>query len=326
MCGGGGWRRMVPAPRAPGQGAPSLFCEHKKLRSTCMLCGASRAGPPPARAPAKHDVDDTWHALRLECFRRARKLVERGREGAWTERAYYEIYEKPDRKAVVLSEEEDPSTYRGAFYLAFVKLFDVTIETRRIQGYNALSDWDEMRDFVFRAHAPDALPALLEDGRLRIHGGNAAWPRQQIATELVRRPILQRVVEAVAFGETGEPPERAGDDDILARLREAERLAQEDGVTIGTLGFASKILHVFAPDRWPASTNRTSPEVAERLGFTVPEVHTPEEYLVFSEAMRAFAKSKGYADLDRSDIDLSNAFEEMQAEEGDDEELPPLDE
>lgn len=310
----------MPAPT-------SLFCEHKKLRSTCMLCGASRAGPPPARAPAKHDVDDTWRALRLECFARLRRMIERGRQGPWSERAYYEIYEKPERKAVVLSEEEDPSTYRGAFYLAAVKLFDVTVETRRIQGYNALSDWDEMRDFLFRAHAPDALPKLLADGRLRIHGGNGAWPRQQIATELVRKACLQRFVETVAFGASGVPPERADDADVLARLHEAERIAQAEGVTIGTLGFASKILHVFAPARWPAWTNRTSPAVAERVGLVVPEVQTPEDYLAFAAAMRAFAKEKGHPDLDRTDIVLSNEFEAMEAEDaGDDEELPPLEE
>lgn len=307
--------------------APSLFCEHKKLRSVCFLCGASRVGAAPAKAPARHDVDETWRALRLECHRRFRSMMEGARGKAWTAEHYWQAYDKPDRRGPKPSEEEDPSTFRGAYYLAMVKLFDVSVDGRRVQGYNGLSDWDEMRDYLFRQHAPDALPGLLREKRLLVHGGNGAWPRQQIASELVRSPRLREAVEIVAFGENGATPDAAGEDGILARLRRLDALAREENAPIGSLSFASKILHAFAPARWPAYTHRASPEVGAALGVAIPAVEAPEDYLRFAEAIRAFAKEKGHADLAATDVLLSNKYEEMAAEEGDpDEDLPPLDE
>ena len=301
--------------------APSLFCEHKKLRSVCFLCGATRTAAVPAKAPARHDVDETWRALRLESHRRFRLLVERARDAPWSADLYWSAYDKPDRRGPKHSDEEDAATFRGAFYLAMVKLFDVTVDGRRIQGYNGLHDWDEMRDYVFRAHAPDALPALLAEKRLLVHGGNAAWPRQQIASDLVRSPRLKEAVDLVAFGRAGALPADATEEDVLDRLRALDALARAEGVTIGTLSFASKILHAFAPARWPASTNRTDPEVGEELGLKLPAVERPEDYLAFAEAMRAYAKTKGHADLVATDIAFSNAFEELNA--GDDEEMDP---
>lgn len=305
--------------------APSLFCEHKKLRSVCFLCGASRLAAAPAKAPAKHDVDETWRALRLETHRRFRLFVQRARDAPWSADAFWSVYDKPDRRGPKHSEEEDPSTYRGAYYLSMVKLFDVSIDGRRIQGYNGLADWDEMRDYVFRQHAPDALPALLQEKRLLVHGGNAAWPRQQIASDLVRSPRLKEAVETLAFGRDGATPDKAPERDVLERLRAVDALARSEGIVVGNLSFASKVLHAFAPDRWPASTNRTDPEVGEELGVTLPSVEAPEDYLAFAEAMRAFSRAKGHPDLVATDIAFSNAFEEMNVA-GDDEELPPLDE
>lgn len=305
--------------------APSLFCEHKKLRSTCMVCGGSRVGPAPARGPVGHDVDDSWHALRLECQARIRRLLERARAGDWSEAAYYEVYDRPPRREKQRSEEEDPSTFRGAFYLAAVKLFDVTVEGRRIQGYNGLADWDEMRDYLFRRQPPEAIPGLLQRKELLVHGGNGSWPRQQIATDLIRSPRLQEAVMLVAFGADGAAPDRCSDDEIARRLDALEALGREEGIEGTLVPFASKILHVFAPRRWPVLSVRSSPEVGAELGATLPEVAAPRDYLAFAEAVRAFAKAKGHADLDATDIVFSNQFDLMQVE-GDDEDLPPLDE
>lgn len=315
------------AASGPGVAAPSLFCEHKKLRSVCFLCGASRTGAVPAKGPTRHDVDDTWRALRLECHRRFRLLVEKGRSGPWDAATYWSLYDKPDRRGPIHSEEEDPSTYRGAFYLAMVKLFDLSVDGRRIQGYNGLQDWDETRDYLFRAHAPDALPGLMKEGRLRIHGGNAAWPRQQIASDLVRSPRLKEAVETLVFGKDGRgpTPDVLGDAETVRRMEALDALARAEGIVIGNVSFASKLLHAFAPARWPAYTNRTSPDVGEHLGAALPPVETPADYLRFADAVRAFAKQKGHPDLVAADIAFSNAYEELDAE-GDDEELPPLDE
>lgn len=302
--------------------APSLFCEHKKLRSVCFLCGASRLAAAPAKAPAKHDVDETWRALRLESHRRFRALVAKARGAPWNADLYWSVYDKPDRRGPKHSEEEDPSTYRGAFYLAMVKLFDVSVDGRRIQGYNGLGDWDEMRDYLFRQHAPDALPGLLQEKRLLVHGGNAAWPRQQIASDLVRSPRLKEAVETLAFGTDGVTPDAASEEEVLARLRAVDALARAEGIVIGNLSFASKVLHAFAPARWPASTNRTDPEVGEELGVAVPAVEKPEDYLRFAEAVRAYAASRKHPDLVATDIAFSNAFEQMDAGDGD-EELDP---
>lgn len=304
--------------------APSLFCEHKKLRSTCALCGASRAGPAPARGPVAHDVDDAWHAFRKETHARLKRLLEAGREPGWDASRYYAIYDRPPVKKG-RSEEETPDTYRGAFYLGMVKLFDVTIEGRRVQGYNGLADWDEMRDFVFRRHAPDAYPGLVRDKKLLVHGGNGAWARQQILTDLVRHERLREVVGLVCFGRDGRDPSAITDDEALARLRDAERINAEVGATQSVLPFASRLLHVFDATRWPALTARTTPEAGAALGVGLPEVQTPEDYLAFARALRAFAKAKGHADLDRVDILLTNEADMLEAE-GDDEELPPLDE
>lgn len=305
--------------------APSLFCEHKKLRSTCMVCGASRTGPAPAKGPVRHDVDDSWHALRLECQSRARRLILRAREGGWSEAAYYEVYDRPTRRERQRSEEEDPSTFRGAFYLAMVKLFDVTVEGRRIQGYNALSDWDEMRDYLFRRHAPEAIRGLVARKELLVHGGNGGWSRQQIGTELIRSPRLEEAVMLLAFGSNGEAPDRCAPEEVVRRLDALEALGREEGIEGTLIPFASKLLHAFDAKRWPVLSIRSSPEVGAELGATLPEVRTPKDYLAYATAMQAFAKAKGHADLDVTDIVMSNQFDLMQAE-GDDEELPPLDE
>lgn len=303
----------------------SLFCEHKKLRSTCMVCGASRTGPAPAKGPVRHDVDDSWHALRAECHARVRRFLVRAREGSWSEEAYYETYDRPPRREKQRSEEEDPSTFRGAFYLAMVKLFDVTVEGRRIQGYNALSDWDEMRDYLFRRHAPDAVRALVARRELLIHGGNGGWSRQQIGTELIRSARLEEAVMLLAFGADGATPDRCEPAEIARRLEAVEALGREEGIEGTLIPFASKLLHVFDAKRWPVLSIRSGPEVGEELGVTLPEVRSPADYLAYSAAMRAFAEAKGHADLDVTDIVFSNQFDLMQAE-GDDEDLPPLDE
>ena len=305
---------------------PSLFCEHKKLRSVCFLCGAARAGAAtPARGPAAHDVDASWRVLRLECHRRFRRMLEAARGQPWEEAHYWAAYDRPERNAK-RSDEEDPSTFRGAFYRSMVKLFDVTIETRRIQGYNGLADWDEMRDYLFRRHPPEAFAGLLKDGKLHVHGGNGAWPRQQIASELVRSPRLREAVDAVAFGADGAGPlpEAIDEAEAVRRLEAVDALARGAGAEVGSLSFASKVLHAFAPARWPAYTHRATPEVGERLGLTLPPVAAPRDYPAFAEALRAYAKAKGHPDLVMADIQLSAAYDELTSE-GDDEELPPLD-
>lgn len=284
--------------------APSLFCPHKRLVSVCPLCGSARAGAAtPQREAVTHDVDDTIHAFRAECHRRIRDYVTRVHAGIDPARAYATTYDPMERRGRVASEEEDVTTFRGGFYRAVVKLFDVTVEDRRIQGYNGLSDWEEMRDYVFRKYAPDALREALQSKRLRIHGGNGAWPRQQIATDLLRSDRIRDAVMLVAFGEDGTPPNEAGDAEIVHRLAAVERMDEK------TLQLSSKVLHVFAPQRWPALTPKTVPEVGEELGFPIPPVARAADYPAFAEAMRAVMKAKGHPDLDRTDLAVADAYD-----------------
>lgn len=295
---------------APPMPAPSLFCEHKRLVSVCPVCGSARAGAAtPMRGPVQHDVDDTLHAFRAECHRRIRTYLTLVREGAEPAKAYAQAYDAMQRRGRVASEEEDVSTFRGGFYRAVVKLFDVTIEDRRIQGYNGLADWEEMRDYVFRKYAPDALAQALKDGKLLVHGGNGAWPRQQIATDLLRSDRIRDAVMLVAFGDDGTPPEKASDAEVVRRLAAVEKMDAK------TLQLSSKVLHVFAPARWPALTPKTVPEVGEELGHPIPAVETAADYPAFAEAMRAIMKAKGHVDLDRTDIAVSDAYDAAHAED-----------
>ena len=277
--------------------ATSLFCEHKRLRSVCPLCGAARAGAAtPMRAAVQHDVDDTIHAFRLACHDRIRGYLTRVHEGEAPGTAYARAFTLPQHRGKVHSEEEDTSTFRGGFYRAMVKMFDVTIDDRRIQGYNGLADWDEMRDYVFRKLSPADLQAAITSKRLVVHGGNGAWPRQQIATELLRSDKIEEAVMIVAFGDDGRTPQDASEGEIVRRLEIVEKLEPK------SLALFTKVLHVFAPTRWPALTPRATPEVGEELGVPIPEVKAPKDYLAFSAAMRELAKVKGHADLGRTDM------------------------
>jgi hypothetical protein len=279
----------------------------------------SRVGPPPARGPAAHDPDATWRALRLACHERFRRMMTGARGKPWSVALYWAAYDKPARAAPRTSQEEDPVAFRGAFYLAMVKLFDVTVEGRRIQGYNSLSDWDDMRDYVFRRVAAPDLPGQIEAGKVQVHGGNAAWPRQQIASEIIRSPRLREAVEVVAFGADGTTPDAAPEAEVARRLAALLAIARAESMEPGALSLGSKVLHAFAPARWPAHWTRASPEVGEELGVTLPEVQTPEDYLRFAAAVRAFAASRGDPDLVATDVAFNNAYEEIHAGEGDEE-------
>lgn len=306
---------MRPA-RVPRCMPPSLFCEHKRLVSVCPLCGSARAGAAtPQRGPVQHDVDDTWHRFRALCHQRLRDYLTRVHEGVAPADAYAQTYDAWARRGKVHSEEEDPATFRGGFYRAMVKLFDVTVDDRRIQGYNGLSDWEEMRDYVFRKFPPAELDAALEGKRLLIHGGNGAWPRMQIVSDLVRSDRIQEAMLHVAFGGKGVPCAEAGDDEVVARLARVEAIAAEEGIKGGTVQLASKVLHVFAPKRWPALTPRTTPEVGEELGVPIPAVEKPEDYLTFAVAMRELARVKEHADLDRTDILVADTWVMLHGDE-----------
>lgn len=287
--------------------AASLFCEHKRLRSVCPLCGAARAGAAtPMRGPVQHDVDDTIHAFRVACHARLRDYVTRVHEGEAPAKAYAAAFTLPQHRGKVHSEEEDTSTFRGGFYRGMVKMFDVTIDDRRIQGYNGLADWDEMRDYVFRKLPPAELEAALANGRLQIHGGNGAWPRQQIATELLRTDAIEAAVMRVAFGEDGVPPQEASEDEVVRRLEHVEKLEPK------SLALFTKVLHAFAPARWPPLTPRATPEVGEELGVPIPKVDAPRDYLAFAAAMRELARVKGHADLERTDMLVSDTWETLE--------------
>lgn len=285
--------------------APSLFCPHKRLVSVCPECGAARAGAAtPMRAAAAHDVDDSWHRLRAACHARARDYIARVvQKGEPSEKAYWAAYDPLGRRGKVHSDEEDPATFRGGFYRAMVKMFDITIQDRKIQGYNGLADWEEMRDFVFRKYAPDALDKAIADKVLLIHGGNAAWPRQQIATDLLRSDRIEEAVRALVSGVgAGAGPAHAPEDDIVARLALVEKMDAK------SLQLATKVLHVFAPARWPALTPRSTPDVGEDLGFPIPAVESAADYPAFAQAMREIARAKKHADLDRTDIAVADAW------------------
>lgn len=293
--------------------AAALFCEHKRLRSVCPLCGAARAGAAtPMRAPTVHDVDDSIHAFRRACHARIADYLTRVHKGEVPAKAYAAIYPLAPRGRD-RSEEEDTSTFRGGFYRAMVKMFDVTIDDRRIQGYNGLADWDEMRDYVFRKLSPQDLESAVKLGRLQIHGGNGAWPRQQIASELLRSDAIQEAVLDVAFGAKGIPPADAKDDDIAARLERADTLAVRAGGKPNATALFSKVLHVLAPARWPALTPRATREVGEDLGIPIPEVKAPREYLAYADAVREIARAKKLSDLGRADMLIWDTWETLQA-------------
>ncbi|HUR68048.1 MAG TPA: hypothetical protein VM370_02295 [Candidatus Thermoplasmatota archaeon] len=284
--------------------APSLFCEHKRLRSVCPACGAARAGgATPMRAAVAHEVDDTIHAFRLQCHAKARDHLTRVAAGEAPARAYAAAYDEMERRGKVHSEEEDPATFRGGFYRSMVKMFDVAIDGRRIQGYNGLADWDEMRDFVFRKLSPAELDEALRAKRLLIHGGNAAWPRQQIASELLRSDAIEEAVLGVVRAASGS------DAEVARALDAAEALAVAAGGKPGATPLFSKVLHVMDAARWPALTPRATPEVGEELGAPIPPVEKPSDYLAFAAAMRALAKAKGHSDLERTDMLVADTWE-----------------
>lgn len=253
------------------------------------------------RQAAAHDVDDSWHRFRVASHARIRAFLTRVHDGEAPQKAYWATYDKIERRGKIHSEEEDPATFRGGFYRAVVKMFDITVQDRRVQGYNGLADWEEMRDYVFRKYAPDELDKAIADKVLLLHGGNAAWPRQQIATDLLRSDDIERVAMDLAFGTEDVPADKASDDDVVSRL---DRLATIDAKAIA---LGTKVLHVFAPHKWPALTPRTVPEAGEELGFPIPRVEKPRDYLAFAEAMRAISKAKGHEDLDRTDIVVTDA-------------------
>lgn len=287
--------------------APSLFCEHKRLRSVCPACGAARAGAAtPMRVAVTHDVDDTIHAFRTMCHGKLRDYLQRIHAGEAPAAAYDAAYDAMTRRGKVHSDEEDPSTFRGGFYRAAIKMFDITIDERRIQGYNGLADWEEMRDFVFRKLSPAELADALASGRLLIHGGNGAWPRQQIATELLRTDSIGEAIMGVAFGEDGKSPLDASDEEIVRRLTAIEKLEPK------STQLATKVLHVFAPTRWPALTPRATADVGEELGVPLPIVASPADYLAFATAMRELAKAKGHSDLGRTDMLVADTWEMLE--------------
>ena len=298
--------------------APSLFCEHKRLVSVCPLCGAARAGAAtPMRGPVLHDVDDTIHAFRAACHARIAAYLTRVHRGEAPATAYAAIY-PPAPRGRDRSEEEDTSTFRGGFYRAMVKMFDITIQDRRIQGYNGLADWDEMRDYVFRKLSPHELEGHLKEGTVTIHGGNGAWPRQQIASELLRSDLVEEAVMLVAFGDKrgasgGAPPQDATEEDIVSRLEHADALALRAGGKPNATALFSKVLHILAPARWPALTPRATSEVGEELGVPIPPVTRPTDYLAFSHAMRALAADRKHADLGRTDMLVADTWELQQA-------------
>src|SRR3989442_514463 len=77
-----------------GRVTASLFCEHKRLRSVCPLCGSARAGAAtPMRAAAAHDVDDTIHRFRHACHARLRDFLTRVHGGAAPGAAYAGAYD-----------------------------------------------------------------------------------------------------------------------------------------------------------------------------------------------------------------------------------------
>ncbi|HEX2022725.1 MAG TPA: hypothetical protein VHH36_08420, partial [Candidatus Thermoplasmatota archaeon] len=225
--------------------------------------------------------------------------------------AYFAAYDPWTRRGRVASEEEDPETVRGGLYRAVVKMFDVTIDDRRIQGYNGLADWEEMRDYVFRKLSPDDLDAALAQKRLLIHGGNGAWPRQQIATELLRSDEVGPAALRLAYGARGVPAGEATDDDAVARLAEVEATAKRLG-SKGAIAWSSKVLHAMAPARWAPLTPRATPEVGEEIGVPIPEVREPRDYLAFCAAMREIRAREKHPDLGRTDMLVSDTWESLQ--------------
>lgn len=293
--------------------APGLFCEHKRLRSVCPLCGSARAGAAtPVRNAVTHDVDATIHAFRRACHARFADYLRRVHDGITPLAAYEASYDAMGRRGKVHSEEEDPTSYRGGIYRGLVKMFDVTVDDRRIQGYNGLADWDEMRDFVFRKFSPTELADAMRAKRILLHGGNGAWPRQQIATELLRSDAVKEAVLDVAWGEMDVPAAEVDDAEIVVRLTRLDAAARKLGGKTGATQFGSKILHILAPTRFAPLTPRATSEVGEELGFPLPDVQTPADYPAFCAAFREIAKAKGHDDLGRTDMLVSDTWDMLQ--------------
>ena len=141
-----------------------------------------------------------------------------------------------------------------------------------------------------------------------IHGGNGAWPRQQIASDLLRSDAIQPAILDVAFGRDGIAPAEASDAEIVRRLEAIEAREAK------AMGIASKVLHAMAPARWPPLTPRATPEVGEELGFPIPVVAKPADYPAFAEAMRELMRAKEHADLCRADMLVADTWEMLQAE------------
>jgi hypothetical protein len=255
------------------------------------------------RAAVTHDVDDTIHRFRTLCHAKLVDYLTRVQAGEAPAAAYASAYDAMTRRGKVHSDEEDPATFRGGFYRGMIKMFDITIDERRIQGYNGLADWEEMRDFVFRKFSSADLDEAVRAKRLLIHGGNGAWPRQQIATELLRTDSIQAAIMGVAFGKKGETPLEASEEEIVKRLSTIEKLEPK------SMALATKVFHVFAPMRWPPLTPRATPDVGEELGVPIPVIVEPKDYLAFATAMRELAKAKRHIDLGRTDMLVADTWE-----------------
>lgn len=283
----------------------SAFCPHGRIRTLCDECSPRRAKREEAGGQLAALIGQrqrTWHALRLECHRRGFAFLQRVHDGGFDADTYYAVYDRPPAGHALRS-EEDPRTFNGALWLSFAKMLDLELDGHLVDNYN---DDAGLFDRLERM-APDDVRARVQDGRLRIHGGNGTWSHQTRQPDFYRHPACWDIVETLLFGDDGRPPARCTDADVEARIQDAQLAGKLQGQTL-TIPMASKLLQVAAPDQWAVYNIRANDGSLGRFGIASRKADTPRAYVEFTQAVREIARGMGAPDLALVDIAFSTAY------------------
>lgn len=284
-------------------------CEHGKLRTQCSLCGKDVKPRPLGENIGSWET--TWHAHRRDAHGRIAQLIRRVQaDGSWTPETYYSVYDKPAIRQPRASEMEDPTTLNGGFWLAMIKMTDLTIDGRRFQDYNAESEWEDVKTRLYKRYDPSRYPELINSRQLKIHGGNAAWSHQQRAPDLARSPHLWQLIRTLSFGDDEVTPDKCDDATIADRIGATLELADSLRVRGMSIPFCSKLLISFDPKRWPVLNTRANPVIGGAEFEEGPSgVRTPAAYVDFAHRCRELIVQKGLPDMEMLDISFSNRYD-----------------
>lgn len=303
---------QVRGVQSPAMSA--IFCPHGKVKTTCAICRPNQPPTDPAEwtASLSEHWHLPWHAFRRACHRRIRDLLVRQRTYGATEATFEAVYGKPPGGGKT-SENEGRTDFRGQFYLAFVKMIDASSGLTRFATYNSEATWTSLIIELDRIGA-DGLPRALEDGRLRIHGGNGAWSHQQRPGDFWSHPGLERTVQAICFGRDSTTPDGLPDDAAAHRVQEC---LSDPGLELRpTLSLCSKLFHIFDPLRWPVLNVRANAAILGTMGVAVIQPRTGRQYVRYAEALRAYATKEALPDLEMVDVLCSNAYKEFMGKRG----------